>query len=118
MTNDFVTPFDSAPALAALLGGQDESDYVDRRFATLSAARALGASRRVVARAEAGVASDRAERRRVRQGLFPVSGGFRENRGVTPGRYVEPSVPAPVRASSPCRKRRTAGSASRPIARR
>lgn len=92
MTNDFVSPFDSTAALAALLGSQDEYDYVDRHFALLSATRLFTSGsapggRRAVLRAEGGIVSDRAEERRTRRGLLPVSGGFRENRGVTPGRY-------------------------------
>jgi hypothetical protein len=87
ITNDFHSPFDSGSTLGALLS-QDDYDYVDRRFATLSVARELGGRNGTVLRLAAGPASDHRARRHVKRGLWPSDSTFRENRGVDEGSYA------------------------------
>jgi hypothetical protein len=87
-TNDFQLPLSFGSTLSALLGSTDDYDYLDRRSATLSIARTLGAQRRSIARLEIGPAEDRAVVRNVSQGLYVAKGGgFRLNRGIEEGSY-------------------------------
>jgi hypothetical protein len=89
LTNDFRSPLDSGSSFGALLG-VDDYDYVDRRFAGLAVARA-GGGRALLARLEAGVASDRGAAAALTRG--PVLGGtFRPNRGVDAGRYLRTAL--------------------------
>lgn len=89
LTNDFRAPLDSGSSLGALLG-VDDYDYVDRRVAGLALARASG-GRALLARLEAGVASDRGERAVLTRGPL-VGGNFRPNRGVDAGRYLRTAL--------------------------
>lgn len=87
-TNDFQLPLSFGSTLSALFGSVDDFDYLDRRGATLSIARSLGAQRRSVARVELGPAEDRAVERNVSQGLYVAKeGGFIANRGIEEGSY-------------------------------
>jgi hypothetical protein len=79
--------------VSAVLGSNDDFDYLDRRSATISIGRALGESQRSLFRIEAGPARDGAVQRNVSRGLFVASnGGFRPNRGIREGSYVRSAV--------------------------
>jgi hypothetical protein len=84
-TNDFAPPLSEDPGFGALFGSLDNSDYVDRRTARVSATRVLGSVNTALATLELGVDNDRPERANVAHGLFPSGTHFRENRGVSPG---------------------------------
>ena len=85
-TNDFRVPLDSGSTIGALLASQDPYDYVDRRSATVSAVRTLGA-RRLLSRVEFGVADDRY--RPATYVRSPLGGdAYRENRRVDEGSYL------------------------------
>jgi hypothetical protein len=86
-TNDFTLPLGDDPGFGALLSSIDDNDYVDRRRADVSVTRVLGAIDVAVVTAQAGVGEDRPERSRLTQGLIPVNGGFRPNRGSAEGDY-------------------------------
>ncbi|HKY99223.1 MAG TPA: hypothetical protein VJL35_15325 [Gemmatimonadaceae bacterium] len=87
-TNDFQPPLSYGATLPALFGSTDDYDYLDRRSATVSVARALGAQRRSVVRIEIGPGSDRQVEKNIAKGLYVAKGaGFRENRGIEPGNY-------------------------------
>jgi hypothetical protein len=87
-TNDFQPPLSYGATLPALFGSTDDYDYLDRRSATVSVARALGAQRRSVVRIEIGPGSDRQVEKNISKGLYVAKGaGFRENRGIEPGNY-------------------------------
>jgi hypothetical protein len=87
-TNDFQPPLSYGATLPALFGSTDDYDYLDRRSATVSVARALGAQRRSVVRVEIGPGSDRQVERNISKGLYVAKGaGFRENRGIERGNY-------------------------------
>lgn len=89
LTNDFRSPLDSGSSLGALLG-VDDYDYVDRRFAGLALAR-VGGGRALLARLEAGMASDRGAPAALTRGpLIPTD--FRPNRGVDTGRYLRTAL--------------------------
>ena len=87
-TNDFILPLNpQSGGLAAMFGSVDDFDYVDRRAASASLTRVLGAVDRGLVTLQAGIGDDRAEQARLAHGLF---GGesFRPNRGVAQGRYA------------------------------
>jgi len=87
-TNDFQLPFAWGATLSALLGSNDDFDYLDRRSATLSLSRTLGVNRRSLFLIEAGPAADHAVQQNIARGLFVGSdGGFRPNRGIREGNY-------------------------------
>ena len=87
-TNDFQLPFSWGATLSALLGSNDDFDYLDRYSATVSLARALGVNRRSLFRLELGPARDAAVQQHISQGLFvATNGGFRPNRGIREGSY-------------------------------
>jgi hypothetical protein len=87
-TNDFQPPLSYGATLPALFGSTDDYDYLDRRSATVSVARALGVQRRSVVRIEVGPGSDRQVQKNISKGLYVAKGaGFRENRGIEPGNY-------------------------------
>ena len=87
-TNDFQPPLSYGATLPALFGSTDDFDYLDRRSATVSVVRALGAQRRSVVRIEIGPGSDRQVEKNISKGLYVAKGaGFRENRGIDPGNY-------------------------------
>ena len=87
-TNDFQPPLSYGATLPALFGSTDDYDYLDRRTATVSVARALGTQRRSVVRLEIGPGSDRQVEKNISKGLYVAKGaGFRENRGIEPGNY-------------------------------
>ncbi|HEY8166695.1 MAG TPA: hypothetical protein VIF83_14175, partial [Gemmatimonadaceae bacterium] len=86
-TNDFQLPLSWGATISALLGSQDDFDYLDRRSATLSVTRALGAKRQSLLRLEVGPASDRAVKRNASRGLYVDGDGFQPNRGIRPGDY-------------------------------
>ncbi|HYD53045.1 MAG TPA: hypothetical protein VEA99_10470, partial [Gemmatimonadaceae bacterium] len=75
-TNDFRLPLASGATWGALLGSQDDFDYVDRWAATLYGQRALGLERRTFVRLEVGPARDRAVERHISRGLFKSDSGF------------------------------------------
>jgi len=87
-TNDFIRPFEGqSGGVAALLGSVDDFDYVDRRVALASVTRIVGSVENALVTAQLGVGDDRAERARLRRGLFG-SDDFRLNRGVSEGSYA------------------------------
>lgn len=87
-TNDFQLPFSWGATLSALLGSNDDFDYLDRRSVTLSLSRVLGINRRSLFRLEIGPASDNAVEQHISRGLFVArDGGFRSNRGIREGSY-------------------------------
>jgi hypothetical protein len=87
-TNDFQPPLNYGATLPALFGSTDDFDYLDRRSATVSVARVLGAQRRSLVRLEIGPGSDRQVVKNISKGLYVTKGeGFRENRGITGGDY-------------------------------
>jgi hypothetical protein len=86
-TNDFIAPLEpQSGGLAAMFGGIDDFDYVDRRVALGSVTRVLGSVDRGLVTLQAGIGNDRGERARLSHGLFG-GGSFRPNRGVTAGTY-------------------------------
>lgn len=92
-TNDFQLPFSWGSALTALLGSRDDFDYLDRKSATLYAARRLGAKQRSFARIEFGLARDNAVQQNISKGFFVAKGqGFRPNRGIREGGYFASSA--------------------------
>jgi hypothetical protein len=86
-TNDFQLPLSWGATVSALLGSQDDFDYLDRRTASVSIMQALGAKRQSLVRLEIGPASDRAVKRNISRGLYVDRDGFRPNRGIRPGNY-------------------------------
>ena len=111
LTNDFRAPYDSGSTLGALLFSLDDYDYVDRRLATVTLGRQLGAGGRgaggaggeeeteetgargaALLRVEAGVASDHPAVTHLTRGLLRGDSAFRENRGVDAGRYLRTAV--------------------------
>ncbi len=89
ITNDFRMPLDSGAGFGGIFGGLDRYDYVDRRSATVQAARRLGDGHRSELRIDAGVVDDRSAVARWETPLvlFGDRQPLRENRGVTEGRY-------------------------------
>ncbi len=87
-TNDFQPPLSWGATVSALLGSADDYDYLDRRGAAAFVQRFLGGQRTSSVRVEAGIASDRAVKQSVSQGLFVEGDGFRPNRGIVEGDYV------------------------------
>src|SRR6185436_14209686 len=73
--------------IAALLGGIDDYDYVDRKALRLSLTRSLGGFESALATVQLGAGDDRADVARVDRGLF---GGaiFLPNRGVAERSYA------------------------------
>ncbi|MEO8577593.1 MAG: hypothetical protein ABI556_12865, partial [Gemmatimonadales bacterium] len=89
-TNDFEPPLSSGATLSALLGSTDDFDYLDKRAATLSVNRVLGAQRKSVFRLEIGTASDNAVQQNISRGLYVAKGqGFKPNRGIAEGTYFK-----------------------------
>lgn len=87
-TNDFQLPFSWGATLSALLGSNDDFDYLDRKTVTLSLTRSLGINRRSLFHIEAGPARDEAVQQNISQGLYVAkNGGFRPNRGIREGSY-------------------------------
>lgn len=92
-TNDFLPPLTWGSTVSALLGSADDFDYLDRRSATVSVRRALGAKRHSLVRFEAGPASDHSVSQHISQGLYVARGqGFRPNRGIRPGDYFRTAL--------------------------
>ena len=99
LTNDFRTVFDSGSTISALLG-EDDYDYVDRRWAALGATGPLG--RNANLRLSTGPAQDRITVATVAHAPLRRADEFRPNRGVLPGNYwrsravleLQPSVRA------------------------
>jgi len=87
-TNDFRPPLATTATVAALLGSEDDFDYLDRWSASAAVQRALGAERRGLVRLEIGPASDRAVSPHVSRGIFESDSGFRAVRGIEPGDYL------------------------------
>jgi hypothetical protein len=103
LTNDFRAAFDSGSTVGALVFSFDEYDYVDRRLATATVTRQLGArgagapeggGTRAAAllRLEGGVVRDAPAQAHVRHGLLRGDSSFRANRGVDAGRYVRTAL--------------------------
>jgi hypothetical protein len=86
ITNDFRVAFDSGNATSAAFG-LDDYDYVDRRSATLSAARLLPGRFGSALRLDVGAADDRAARVSMARAPFGRE-EFRLNRGSMDGRYA------------------------------
>jgi hypothetical protein len=92
-TNDFVPPLEgSGVGLAALFGGVDDRDYVDRRVLSLGFTRAIGSLEKAILSADVGIADDRLEIARLRHGLVAAGTPFRFNRGVAEGSYTHAAV--------------------------
>lgn len=92
-TNDFQLPFSWGATLSALLGSNDDFDYLDRRTATAYFSRTLGESRRSIFSIEVGPARDGAVQQNISRGLFVAkNGGFRPNRGIREGSYARSVV--------------------------
>jgi hypothetical protein len=88
-TNDFQLPFSWGATLSALLGSNDDFDYLDRRSASVFVTRRLGIAERSLFRLEVGAARDGVVRQNISRGLFvATNGGFRPNRGIRPGSYA------------------------------
>jgi hypothetical protein len=86
VTNDFAALPQRARTLAALIGGRDDADYVDRRTLGVTIDRAF-ARQRSVLRLEVGAGADHGVASVVSRGLVRRDSAFRENRPVTEGRY-------------------------------
>jgi hypothetical protein len=80
-----VPPLADDPGFGALLGSVDNSDYVDRRTAEVSATRAFGSVNTALATLKLGIDNDRPERRNITHGLVSSGASFRENRGAYSG---------------------------------
>jgi len=92
-TNDFVSPLEgSGVGLAALFGGVDDKDYVDRRVLSVGLTRAVGSLETAILVADVGIGDDRAEIARLRHGFIAAGTPFRFNRGVAEGRYARGAV--------------------------
>ena len=91
-TNDFTQPLSWGSTLSALLGSNDDFDYLDRSSAIASVTHALDAQRRSYVRVEAGPARDRAVTPHVTRGLYVEGEGFRPNRGIHEGDYVRSAI--------------------------
>jgi hypothetical protein len=92
ITNDFRASVDTGNATSALFG-IDDHDYVDRRFASLSAARLLPDRFAGQVRLDVGVADDR--KAQVSMPYSPFGRKlFRPNRGSLDGRYARTSLTA------------------------
>jgi hypothetical protein len=87
-TNDFRLPLTAGATWSALLGSQDEFDYVDRWSAAAYTQRVFGLERRLTGRLELGPARDRAVVPNVSRGLFESDSGFRPVRGIREGDYL------------------------------
>lgn len=87
-TNDFVTSFEyhGASALAVLLAGADDYDYLERTTAAVTLERNLDGTGDTRARVETGWTRDRALERALRG--VPLGGDtLRLNRAIVPGDY-------------------------------
>src|SRR6202165_190703 len=70
-TNDFIRPLGpTSGGLAAMVGSNDDFDYVDRRVALASVTRVLGSINRGFVMAQLGDGDDRAERARLTHGII------------------------------------------------
>lgn len=87
LTNDFRNPYDSGSTTGALLG-RDDYDYVDRWSAGVQLQRFVGRDQGALVRLEAAATEDREARARLDESPIRIGGDFRENRAITPGRYV------------------------------
>ena len=85
-TNDFPLALESGLSIGPLLGGVDESDYVDRRIGALTVTRIIGNVDRALVGIDVGLVEDRPETQRVAKA--PLYGSeFLPNRVSFPGRY-------------------------------
>jgi hypothetical protein len=86
-TNDFLLSLESGLSLGPLFGGNDDSDYLDRRLAALNTTRVFRDVDRAMLTVEGALVEDRTEIARLEKGVF---GGerYRPNRNATPGRYA------------------------------
>jgi hypothetical protein len=91
LTNDFRNPFDSGSTLGAMFGA-DDYDYLDRRSIALQWWRLFGDRERTQLRFESGLVDERDVEVNLRRSPLGVGEDFRENRPVTPGRYVRSVV--------------------------
>ena len=92
-TNDFALPLEgSGIGFAALLGGVDNHDYVDRRVATIGIAHTIRSTETAILAVDVGIGEDRSEVARLQHGLIGAGSAFRFNRGVTEGRYARSMV--------------------------
>ncbi len=87
LTNDFRNPFDSGSTLGAMFGA-DDYDYLDRRSVVLQWWRLFGERERTQLRFETGAVDERDVEVNLHRSPLGVGKDFRENRPVTPGRYV------------------------------
>jgi len=87
-TNDFQVPFSWGATLSALLGSQDNFDYLDRWSASAILRKAIGLRQRSLLSLQVGPGRDRAVQQNISQGLYVAKGeGFRPNRGIREGNY-------------------------------
>jgi hypothetical protein len=91
VTNDFRSPFDSGSTIGALFG-QDNNDYVDRRFALSSVTRPLGNSGHGSVRIESGVVGDGSVDMQLLRGPLARGDSFLPNRGVRTGSYARQAL--------------------------
>ena len=87
LTNDFRNPFDSGSTLGAMFGA-DNYDYLDRRSVMFQWWRLFGGRERTQLRFESGPVDERDVDVNLHRSPLGVGEDFRENRPVTPGRYV------------------------------
>jgi hypothetical protein len=86
-TNDFLLALESGLSLGPLFGGNDDSDYLDRRVMALDTTRVFRDVDHAMLTLEGAVVEDRPEIARLERGVF---GGetYRVNRNAAAGRYA------------------------------
>lgn len=86
-TNDFLLALESGLSLGPLFGGNDDSDYLDRRVAALNTTRVFRDVDRAMLTVEGALVEDRPEVARLSNGVFG-SEPYRPNRNAAAGRYA------------------------------
>ena len=86
-TNDFLLSLESGLSLGPLFGGNDDSDYLDRRVAALHTTRVFRDVDRAMLTVEGALVEDRPEIARLEKGVFG-SEPYRPNRNAAAGQYV------------------------------
>ena len=86
-TNDFLLSLESGLSLGPLFGGNDDSDYIDRRTAALHATRVFRDVDRAMITVEGALVEDRPEVARLATGVLG-SEPYRPNRNAAAGRYA------------------------------
>jgi hypothetical protein len=85
-TNDFLLSLESGLSLGPLFGGNDDSDYLDRRVAALHTTRVFRDVDRAMLTFEGALVEDRPEIARLENGVFGDE-PYRPNRNAAGGRY-------------------------------